>query len=182
MSGRRERRIRVQPGATGVLLVDLDHFKTVNDTHGHHSGDQVLCHVADLLQRCVRSGDSVVRWGGEEFLVLLAGSTTERTSQIAERILHAVRSEACRLASGVTLHLSCSIGWSELSSAEAPGSHATWESIVEHADRALYMAKAAGRDRARALLPRLEGPEERATAAHAHPEAEPGPRRIGMAG
>jgi predicted signal transduction protein with EAL and GGDEF domain len=115
----------------------------------------------------------VVRWGGEEFLVLLAGPPPNARARSRSAFCTPCESEACRHGERRNVHLSCSIGWSELSPAEAPGSHATWESIVEHADRALYMAKAAGRDRGARVASRLEGPEERATAAHAHPEASP---------
>jgi diguanylate cyclase (GGDEF)-like protein len=178
MSGRRDRRGGANPGVTGVLLIDLDHFKSVNDTYGHQSGDRVLCHVAELLRHCVRSGDHVVRWGGEEFLVVLPGSGADRTMEIVERILHAMRSELCALNGGVTLRLTCSIGWSVMPSADTADSGGSWDNAVQRADRALYMAKAAGRDRACTVPPSFESEEGREEAATPFSQEPLGPRRF----
>ncbi len=161
MVGSKDRRNRPIAGVTGVLVVDLDRFKRVNDTYGHPAGDQVLCHVAGLLRRCVRSGDSVVRWGGEEFLVVLPDAEVGRTAEVVKRILHTVRAEPCRLTEGDVLPLTCSIGWSEFSGQETAAPPATWDDAVKNADRALYMAKAAGRNRACAVLPGRDAGQER---------------------
>lgn len=173
MGGSKDRRNRSVDDVTGVLIVDLDRFKRVNDTYGHPAGDQVLCHVASLLRRCVRSGDSVVRWGGEEFLVVLPDAEAGRTADVVKRILHTVRSEPCRLTDGAVLPLTCSIGWSEFSGQETAAPQATWDDAVKNADRALYMAKAAGRDRACAVLSGRDAAQERDAA------AQPAPPRLG---
>lgn len=73
---------------TGVIIVDLDHFKHINDNHGHLVGDHVLALVADTLTRCVRTGDSIARYGGDEFLILLPDTTATDTTTVAERIRH----------------------------------------------------------------------------------------------
>ncbi|MGB6100375.1 MAG: GGDEF domain-containing protein [Comamonas sp.] len=125
-----------------VLMVDIDHFKSVNDTHGHLAGDTVLRHVAHLLQARVRGQDMVGRWGGEEFLVLLPATTLEGARQLAE----AVRASICDTPShynGIPLPVTVSIGI--CAEALQPGDRARL--LVEAADKALYAAKQGGRNR-----------------------------------
>lgn len=145
-----------QQDGLGVLLVDVDRFKAVNDTFGHAAGDAVLIEVARRLRESVREQDVLVRWGGEEFLVLLPDVRSRRALlQAAERLRRAVRSTAVDL-DGVQHTVTVSIGGCLLPLA-APGGATTGATTgvdpadpvdpVEAADVALYAAKNAGRDR-----------------------------------
>ena len=126
----------------GVMLLDVDHFKQVNDTYGHPAGDQVLRDIAHILQANVRAYDLAARFGGEEFLVLCEGADLSATADMAERIRTAVASHVCRLADGQTLHTTVSVGVYA-----GAGPHATAMQLIEWADQALYRAKQAGRNR-----------------------------------
>ena len=125
----------------GVLLIDLDYFKQVNDTYGHDAGDAVLQAVAALLEDQVRSGDIVSRYGGEEFLMILPGIPYPPLAQRAERICAAVRSMQVQHAGQDLGQRSCSIGV-----AVYPDHGLTGERVIKVADEALYQAKAAGRN------------------------------------
>jgi diguanylate cyclase (GGDEF)-like protein len=126
-----------------VLLVDIDHFKRVNDTHGHVSGDLVLQAVARLLQDCVRPMDTVARYGGEEFAIVLPNCPPTYASLVAERLRGGV--EALRVPVAPSLHLQVTIS---LGGAFAPpwvrSSAQLW---TERADAHLYLAKEGGRNR-----------------------------------
>ena len=120
-----------------VLMVDVDHFKDVNDTFGHSTGDEVLRGVVDILQSIVRKADTVARYGGEEFCVVLPTANLEKAMEIAEKIRESVEKNAIK---GV--NITCSIGVSSIKF------HATSVSeILEQADIALYKSKALGRNR-----------------------------------
>jgi two-component system cell cycle response regulator len=124
-----------------VLMLDVDHFKKVNDTHGHDAGDAVLRGIAAALKKIARKSDFVSRWGGEEFIVALA-QTAEAGGRIAaERVRRAIAETPFQLPSGETLHATASIG---LASATA---QINFDELVGRADRALYAAKARGRNR-----------------------------------
>ena len=126
-----------------VLMADIDHFKRVNDTHGHPAGDQVLKVVAEALQDCVRPMDTVARYGGEEFAIILPNCPTAFGLTAAERIRAKVERRSITVAPGVEVRVTISIG-----GAFAPqwvrSSAALW---VERADRQLYRAKVEGRNR-----------------------------------
>ncbi|WP_328989471.1 GGDEF domain-containing protein [Kribbella sp. NBC_01245] len=129
----------------GVLYVDLDHFKAVNDTHGHRAGDEALKAVADALGDDVRTDDLVGRLGGEEFAILLPATSPAETKQTAERIRHRVSGltiTVTGLTGPVQLeHLTCSIGI-----ASYPENGTTMDALMLAADTATYAAKDAGRD------------------------------------
>jgi two-component system, cell cycle response regulator len=125
-----------------VLLVDLDHFKRVNDTHGHAAGDEALRHVAGLLAQQVRKTDVCARWGGEEFLMGLAQVPLDGALALAERQRVAVEASPLVLASGVRVAITVSIGVAGVAATER--SH---HDLVAAADRALYEAKGGGRNR-----------------------------------
>jgi diguanylate cyclase (GGDEF)-like protein len=125
----------------GLLLLDLDHFKLINDQHGHAAGDAVLVAVADRLRTSVRADDAVVRMGGEEFLVVLRDVADEiRLQAIGEHLRERVCAEPIH-AGGVELRVTASIGGASV----APGD-TNFEAGVLRADRALYAAKQDGRD------------------------------------
>lgn len=122
-----------------VLLCDLDHFKQVNDTFGHPSGDQVLRVFAERLRNELRAGDVAGRWGGEEFLIILPRTDHHDGSVLAERIRSATASELI-MADGQQIGVTISAGL-----AVGPADSAT--TVIELADDCLYQAKAAGRNR-----------------------------------
>jgi len=131
-------------GPVGLILADLDDFKAVNDAHGHPTGDGVLREFADVLRETVREIDVPVRWGGEEFAVILPGSDVEGAADVAERVRGVLAERSLAAGDGVPIHLTASFGVA----ASAPGM--TAEALVEAADDALYQAKRAGKDRVRA--------------------------------
>lgn len=128
-----------------VALVDLDHFKTVNDTFGHHTGDAVLQLFAQLSKRNLRATDVVGRWGGEEFLIVMV----ETDLPVAQEVLNRLREVLARASVPCTpdLQASCSMGLTR----HAPGE--TVEDTIRRADKALYMAKQHGRNRVVVLHP-----------------------------
>jgi diguanylate cyclase (GGDEF)-like protein len=126
-----------------LLFVDLDHFKTVNDNHGHAAGDAVLRATAQLLVRQVRGGDTVTRYGGEEFVVLLPGVDPAGAQEVGQRILRALRAsphEIGRAQLTVTSSLGLAVHGAGVSYADA-------DALIAAADAALYAAKQSGRDR-----------------------------------
>lgn len=124
-----------------LLLIDVDHFKRINDEHGHQAGDRVLQQVAAILQNTVRSGDFVFRYGGEEFLVLLVEMDPQHAKRVAEKIRTRIASEALIIAGGPQLRLTVSIG------AAMHDGHPDYQRLVNRADDAMYRAKQGGRNR-----------------------------------
>ena len=124
-----------------LLLLDIDHFKRVNDTFGHNGGDRVLVEVTHRLRELIRPGDVVARYGGEEFAVLLPSTGPEQAYEIAERIRRGVGAAPIAVAETRLSRVTVSIGLAGLPAA------GTTEELVLAADRALYAAKHAGRDR-----------------------------------
>ncbi len=129
-----------------LLMIDIDHFKHVNDQHGHGIGDVVICEVARRLSHAVRAEDLVVRWGGEEFLVFAPDVSQEQLSALAQRVLHGVGATPVATEDG-PLRITVSIGFAHF---PLPPSKLTlpWEQAVNWADMALYTAKSQGRNRA----------------------------------
>ncbi len=142
-----------QGTALSMMLLDIDHFKQVNDRHGHQAGDRVLNEVAQLMQQAVRGSDTAFRVGGEEFLVLLPGATLEQAARIAERLRRKV-SETVVSAEDEQLSLSASFGV-----AECAIGHERWQECMQRADRALYRAKADGRNRVESARRVVSEPE-----------------------
>jgi diguanylate cyclase (GGDEF)-like protein len=124
-----------------VVLLDVDHFKQVNDRHGHAVGDLALQHVAARLKAQSRAGEPLFRFGGEEFLALLSASDHGGAEQAVERMLQTLRSTPLRLEDRSPLDLRASAGLAVV------GPDETLDGALARADRALYAAKAAGRDR-----------------------------------
>jgi diguanylate cyclase (GGDEF)-like protein len=125
-----------------VLMLDLDHFKSVNDTHGHPRGDTVLRELAHRVQEQIREVDTFARYGGEEFVVVLPETTVEGAAQLAERICVAVHREPFRHDGEEPLDVTVSIG-----GAAFPEHGSSPATLMRAADKALYVAKAEGRDR-----------------------------------
>jgi two-component system cell cycle response regulator len=126
-----------------LLILDVDHFKKVNDTHGHHAGDQVLRAVADALAKCVRPMDAVARVGGEEFAIVLPNCHGAYGAMVAERIRATVEALEIAISPGNTIRVTISIG-----GAFAPEwVRSTGELWSERADVQLYKAKNEGRNR-----------------------------------
>jgi diguanylate cyclase (GGDEF)-like protein len=142
-----------------LLLVDIDHFKHVNDGHGHAAGDLVLCEVAKRLNGAVRGDDLVVRWGGEEFLVLTLQVPAEQAEQLAERVLGHVGDRPI-VVQGKAVRVTVSIGYARfpLPPNTLP---VAWEQAINLADMALYTAKNQGRNRAVGIVAaQAESPPE----------------------
>ena len=137
---------RSAPGRGGapvsVIIADLDHFKAVNDTHGHAAGDTVLEAVAQRLRTALRPSDVLARYGGEEFVMLLTGADVDASREVAERVAEALRSTPVPLGTGQAITVTGSLGVATL-----PLHATTAEDLVRSADHALYSAKAAGRNR-----------------------------------
>ena len=128
-----------------LILLDLDHLKEINDTHGHRSGDAALCHVASMMRAAVREVDISARYGGEEFVVILPKCDRESAIDVAERLRESIASTPIERMGQVT----ASIGV-----ATYPSGAKNKEELIEMADRAMYLAKAAGRNRVRTLAHR----------------------------
>jgi diguanylate cyclase (GGDEF)-like protein len=128
-----------------LILLDLDHLKRINDTHGHRAGDAALRHVASILQATVRDIDVCARYGGEEFVIILPQCSRDAAFQVAERVREAIALQTAPRIGSVT----ASIG---LASYPAPAR--TKEELIEMSDRAMYQAKEAGRNRVRILTHR----------------------------
>src|SRR5580693_8503455 len=106
------------------IMVDMDFFKEVNDVHGHPAGDRLLQRVAERLNRVVRKSDVLVRWGGEEFLIMVRSADPNGTPAFCERILDIMASEAFDLGHGVEVRKTCSVGW-----APYPWSRGAYEAV-----------------------------------------------------
>ncbi len=139
------------------LLVDLDHFKEVNDTWGHGVGDEVLVETAHRLRACMRASDLVVRWGGEEFLLVCRDAERNEAPVIAARLLRSIGARPFETSQGQVLQRTCSIGWAAFPFCSASPGRVTTEQIISLADKALYRAKETGRNRALGVLSLPEG-------------------------
>lgn len=139
---------RLNEDPLGILILDLDHFKAVNDTYGHDVGDEVLKRVAQRIRRTIRRDDHAGRWGGEEFVVCLPGAGLEGTLTVARKILEAIRS---RPFGQPELEATVSIGASVY-----PDHGASISMLLKHADQALYAAKHGGRNRVLPFSPELD--------------------------
>lgn len=160
------RQQRARNGENNTLLfymIDLDHFKAVNDKYGHAAGDLVLQHASAALRKACRDSDFVVRWGGEEFLIVARNADRSCADVLANHLLNAVRELHIDVGNGVVLNATCSVGFAAFPVIEsAPDAH-QWEDAVKMADQCLYAAKHSGRNAWVGIVP---GPEA----------ADPGPR------
>ncbi|WP_297018568.1 diguanylate cyclase [Thalassospira sp.] len=142
LNAERERAIRTEV-PTAIALVDLDHFKSVNDTYGHQAGDMVLQSVAGILQSHVRPFDKVYRYGGEEFLICLPNADMKQCARVLERLRRVIEASPVTVSDDPILPVTASIGAAPMTKSR------TTEQIIEKADKALYAAKEGGRNRVR---------------------------------
>jgi len=133
-----------RPMAVG--MIDLDHFKNVNDQYGHLAGDAMLKRVAGALARGLRTADSLGRYGGEEFLLVMPETELEGATQVAEKLRERVEDLRVAMADGSKPRVTLSIGLAQLGDADLPA-HPTARELIAAADRSLYRAKKAGRNR-----------------------------------
>lgn len=134
-------------------LIDLDHFKSVNDELGHDAGDSVLVETARRLRQVVRDSDYIVRWGGEEFLVVSRNSDRNEAETLVGRILYAVGAAPFTIPNGPPLFITCSLGWAPFPFGEGVGH----EQVLHIVDDAMYEAKQHGRNQSLGILPAVPG-------------------------
>jgi two-component system cell cycle response regulator len=135
---------RSNGGSVTALMVDIDHFKSINDVHGHFVGDQVICSVAHTLKSAIRASDLVARFGGEEFVVILPNISPKDANTLAQRLRRKV-SEITTDATPIAITIS--IGISRFDTAELFESGLeNYDQLLKEADQALYHAKRAGRN------------------------------------
>jgi diguanylate cyclase (GGDEF)-like protein len=137
-----------------LYLIDIDHFKQINDDYGHGAGDRMLVDIAARISSVMRQTDVLIRWGGEEFLLVSRAAERSESSQLALRVLNAVGGEGYDLPGVSTpVFRSCSVGWAPFPWFEDRPEVVDYETILKMADRALYRAKSLGRNRAFGVVP-----------------------------
>ncbi|KPW13767.1 Diguanylate cye [Pseudomonas syringae pv. atrofaciens] len=136
----RELEARRQGLSASLILLDIDHFKQINDIHGHETGDVVLQRVAEIIGSSVRSSDMAARWGGEEFLVLMPDTMPEDALRAAERIWRRIAEEAGRINERI-IAVSATVAVATIATGEA------FQLALNRADTSLYMGKQQGRNR-----------------------------------
>jgi diguanylate cyclase (GGDEF)-like protein len=139
-----------------LLLVDIDRFKRVNDDLGHAAGDRMLQMVAKRIESVMRRSDYLVRWGGEEFLLVCRTTDRENAPFLCRRVIEAVRDLPFDVGNGVEIHKTCSIGWAPFPWLKEDVGLLSIDNVIELADKALYLAKREGRNRSYGLLPAAE--------------------------
>ena len=142
------------------VMVDIDHFKDINDQYGHKIGDLVLQQVARLLERVGRTSDTATRWGGEEFLLVGRNLKPKEAYRWAARICEAFRSTEFTTDSGQVLSCGCSVGFAFYPFVSNSPRAVRWQDVVSIADEALYVAKNSGRDQWVGLLSTSQTPNE----------------------
>ena len=135
------------------VLVDIDRFKRVNDELGHAAGDRLLQEVAKRIASVMRRSDDLVRWGGEEFLLVCRTTDRENATMLCSRVLEAVRDLPFDVGNGVEIHKTCSIGWAPFPWLQDDVGLLSIDNVIELADKALYLAKREGRNRAFGMVP-----------------------------
>jgi diguanylate cyclase (GGDEF)-like protein len=128
------------------FMMDLDHFKSVNDSYGHAAGDLVLRQASEAIRLACREADMVVRWGGEEFLIVARNTDRSAAALMAKKLWSSIREFTFDVGHGVALRKTCSIGFSAFPVIDGSPNLFTWEEAIELADHCLYAAKNSGRD------------------------------------
>ncbi|MCV2370354.1 ligand-binding sensor domain-containing diguanylate cyclase [Roseateles oligotrophus] len=162
---------RLQPPADDAdlifFLLDIDHFKQINDMYGHAAGDAVLMQMRERLQSVFRAGDYLVRWGGEEFLIVARGTSRAHAAELAERARAMVADHPFVLDGGQLLQRTCSVGFAAFPLAPQHLDALGWTAVVDIADAALYAVKRAGRNACMGVLSaQAASPEALRQAAH----------------
>lgn len=139
-------------------LIDCDYFKEANDLYGHEAGDQLLVEIARQISSAIRHSDVLIRWGGDEFMVVSRYTNREDANKLAERVLQAVGSEPRTLKGGHRLRCTCSIGWAVFPWFVREPEAVEYSEVLRLADCALYEAKKAGKNQAIGMLPTREQP------------------------
>ncbi len=134
-------RLRRYGNRLSLMILDVDHFKKINDHYGHATGDQVLADLSNTIRSSLRSSDSLTRWGGEEFVILCPNTTLSIVSKLAERLRKKIATINFQQVESITV----SFGVAECGPSE------TWEQWLHRADEALYLAKSGGRDQVKAV-------------------------------
>ncbi len=134
---------RAEAAALAAVMLDLDHFKQINDSHGHAAGDAVLRQCADILMRTARATDIPVRFGGEEFIVFIVGAGALGAAEFAERLRRAIEEHAFDVGIGHPLPVTASLGVATRKAGE------NMDALIRRADEALYIAKSNGRNQVR---------------------------------
>ena len=127
-------------------VIDIDYFKNVNDIHGHHAGDRVLVGVAQTLRRELRTSDIIIRWGGEEFLVVTRNKRKDNAYLLAERLRQSIESREFHITSGQSIRRTVSIGFARFPFVQGNINAVSWQQVISLADSAMYLAKLNGRN------------------------------------
>jgi diguanylate cyclase (GGDEF)-like protein len=135
------------------ILVDIDRFKRVNDEFGHAAGDRLLQEVAKRIASVMRRSDDLVRWGGEEFLLVCRTTDRDNASMLCGRVLEAIRELPFDVGNGVQVHKTCSIGWAPFPWLLDDVGLLSIDNVIELADKGLYLAKREGRNRSFGMVP-----------------------------
>ena len=130
----------------GVFILDIDRFKKVNDNYGHKAGDTVIVDIAKVLLEMLRTSDTIVRWGGEEFLIITRQKDKDSSFELAERIRKKIASVDFKIEDGITINKSVSVGFAHFPFIPDDIERVTWSQVLSLADSALYIAKNNGRN------------------------------------
>lgn len=123
------------------MLIDIDHFKEINDTYGHTAGDAVLKQVSLILKSTLKESDYIIRWGGEEFLIIAKNIQRQHAPKLAERIRCAIEKHNFQLNGSIILNKTVSIGFAPFPLFPARATHVNWLSLIDLVDHCLYAAK-----------------------------------------
>jgi diguanylate cyclase (GGDEF)-like protein len=133
--------VKKNRGQLTILMLDIDRFKDVNDQYGHKAGDQVLSAVAACLKQSLRPGDVAGRYGGDEFIILVSGATSDQCFKVAERIRRAVAQQTFHIGKSIVgVTISLGLAWTN------PERMLPLDTLINYADQALYAAKRQGRN------------------------------------
>jgi two-component system cell cycle response regulator len=146
-------RLRSEP--LSLLMLDLDHFKSINDTYGHSVGDRALQLVSSRLRHNLRFRDTLFRYGGEEFVIILSGTDAQEARLVGDRLCRQIGDHSFGVDEGLNLHITISAGTGSLE----PGDDAKGDSLLKRADKNLLTAKATGRNRVVSCLDYVNSPE-----------------------
>jgi diguanylate cyclase (GGDEF)-like protein len=132
--------------ALSFMMIDLDGFKAINDNYGHHAGDEALLQVRDILRKCCRKSDTIIRWGGDEFLIVSRNTSNRAAEKLAERIRVMLAEHVFSLGAGHVSRLSGSIGFAVYPFSPLTPDMVSWEQVSAIADQCAYVAKENGRN------------------------------------